>query len=123
MSMTDDSSWDVGSADQPGDFLEAAEIAVSSASADARLRAVAVLRDRLPDLERDAVMQAVAAGAQWARIADALGRSRQAVHAKYAVRQERKAPPSRHVVEARAERARLNHWLAEQLERRQRRTR
>ncbi|GJM37276.1 MAG: hypothetical protein DHS20C19_06430 [Acidimicrobiales bacterium] len=65
--------WRIERAGDPGDFLEAARKVVECAQSDDRLFAVAVLKDRLPDIERDAVEQAIAAGATWARIAESLG--------------------------------------------------
>lgn len=76
--------WRVEQAGDPGDFLDAAHAAVESWNADERLAAVAVLKDRIVHIERDAVEQAIAAGAMWSRIAESLGVSRQAVHRRWA---------------------------------------
>lgn len=88
----------------PAVFLAAARDAVEGGRADARLQAVAALRVWLPNVERDAVAQAVAAGASWARIADALGVTRQTVHEKHAaLRPVREFDRRSAIVKARAE--------------------
>ncbi|MDW3220198.1 MAG: hypothetical protein R8F63_16420 [Acidimicrobiales bacterium] len=95
--------WRIERAGDPGDFLEAARKVVECAQSDVRLFAVAVLKDRLPDIERDAVEQAIAAGASWARIAESLGVTRQAIYSKYGPRAEPTSRPRlRATVEARA---------------------
>ena len=96
--------WRIDRAGDPGDFLEAANKAVACALSDDRLYAIAVLKDRLPDIERDAVEQAIAAGSSWARIGEALGVSRQAIFKKYGVGAGSSTNPRRRaVVDARAE--------------------
>lgn len=64
--------------------MAAARNAVDGVRVDDRLRGIAALREWLPEVERDAVEHAVAVGGTWARIAAALGVSRQAVHRKHA---------------------------------------
>jgi hypothetical protein len=54
------------------------------------LRAVAALRRLLTRLEHAHVANARAQGMSWQEIADALGVTRQAVHAKHAARTRRK---------------------------------
>ena len=78
-------------------------------------RAIAVLKDRLPDVERQAVAVARRRGAMWSRIGEALGRSRQAIYQKYGPGSPPPLrPPTRDMVERRLA------WLALQadLERR-----
>lgn len=95
--------WRIERAGDPGDFLEAARKVVECARSDDRLFAVAVLKDRLPDIERDAVEQAIAAGASWARIAESLGVTRQAIFSKYGPQARATTRPRlRATVEARA---------------------
>lgn len=109
--MVSSNEWRVDRAGDPGDFLEAAHRAVESANADERLAAVAVLKDRIGAIELDAVEQAIAAGAMWSRIAEALGVSRQAVHRRFAASAPAAPRPRRRaVVDERAE------WAAVQAE-------
>jgi hypothetical protein len=75
--------WNPARADEPGDWLEAATDAVRALDPERRVLAVAVVKDRLPDVERHAVAIAMRRGAYLARIGEALGMSRQAVHKKY----------------------------------------
>jgi hypothetical protein len=56
------------------------------------LRAVAALRERLAELERDHVVTMLGEGASWAQIAAALGISRQAAHRRFG-KLPRPAPP------------------------------
>ena len=79
----DPREWRVEEAIEPGDLLDAATAAAGSPSCDARLQAVATLKDRLPDLERDAVHHALSMGSSWAQIAASLGVTRQAIFKKY----------------------------------------
>lgn len=107
-------------------FLRAAAQATADIDAGARLRAVATLQTWLPGLERDAVEQAIAAGATWARIAEALGVTRQAVHRKHAdARSGRRGTRRERVVERRAfeawARAEIERAAAEHFERVQQR--
>ena len=76
---TDD--WTVDRHDDAEEFMIAAQRALAHAHAMARLRAIAVIKHRLPEVERDAVAQAVASGLSWGLIGDGLGVSRQAAHA------------------------------------------
>ncbi len=107
--------WRVEEAIEPGDLFDSAVAAAGSHSPDARLRAVAVLKDRLPDLERDAVLHAISIGASWGQIANALGVSRQAIHKKYGPRSpdDPAARPTRATVDRRIENAKRKQFLEE----------
>ena len=59
------------------------------ADPEAALAAVVALRRLADRLEHDAVEHAVAQGWTWARVADVLGVSRQAVHKRHAARLRR----------------------------------
>jgi len=69
-----------------GDLIDLSRRAVSAADPDEALRAVAQMRRELDEVEADAVAQAVGVGRSWARIADALGVSKQAAHKRHAGR-------------------------------------
>jgi len=97
--------WRVEETIEPGDLLDSATAAAGSHSPDARLRAVAVLKDRLPDLERDAVHHAISIGVSWGQIANALGVTRQAIHKRY-------GPGSPDVGSARPPRETVDRWVA-----------
>ena len=104
--------WTIARAAEPGDWLDAAHAVVESSDLDVRARSVAVLKDRLPDLERDVVRRAIAAGALLSRIGEALGVSRQAIHKRYGPgAPEPSSPPTREMVE------RHLRWVAGQRER------
>ena len=99
--MSSDEMWDVGRAGDPGDWFDAARDAVAEVDPEVRVRAVAVLKDRLPDVEYHAVMAARQRGAMWSRIGEALGMSRQAVCQRFGRRSRRTRPRTREMVERR----------------------
>jgi hypothetical protein len=75
--------WKIERAAEPGDWFESARAVIESHDLDVRAFAVAVLKDRLPDIERDVVEAALADGAFPARVGEALGISRQAIHKRF----------------------------------------
>ena len=69
-----------------GDLVDLSERAVEAEDPAEALRAVAEIRRLLDEVEADAVEQAVGTGWSWARIAEALGVSKQAAHKRHAWR-------------------------------------
>ena len=67
--MDEQRPWRIEDADDPGDFLESADLAVHSHNPARRLSAIAVVKERIADVEEDAVEHAVAVGMMWAAIA------------------------------------------------------
>lgn len=94
--------WTIDRAAEPGDWLESARAAIESHDLDVRAFAVAVLKDRLPDIERDVVEAALADGAFPARVGEALGISRQAIHKRFGPgAPPARVPPTRATIERR----------------------